>query len=79
MQCIVNRRTANADRIPRACGAQSRDDEGVAPPTNEKSNPIGLLRSLERVDKKDATIQNSKFHKTIHCFFDVFYFFFRES
>ena len=26
----------------------------VAPPANEKSNPIGLLRSLRRVDKKDA-------------------------
>ena len=37
---------------PLAHGA--RDDEGVAPPTNEKSNPIGLLRSLARVDRKDA-------------------------
>ena len=53
-------------------------DEGYTA-NKEKSNPVGLLRSLARVDKKDATIQNSKFHKIIQCFFDVFYFFFRES
>ena len=33
---------------------RARFDERVAPPTNEKSNPVGLLRSLRRVDKKDA-------------------------
>ena len=27
---------------------------GVAPPENEKSIPIGMLRSLRQVDKKDA-------------------------
>ena len=53
-------------------------DEGYTA-NKEKSNPVGLLRSLARVDKKDATIQNSMFHKIIQCFFDVFYFFFRES
>ena len=35
---------------------RARFDERVAPPTNEKSNPVGLLRSLGRVDKKDAVI-----------------------
>ena len=33
---------------------RARFDERVAPPTNEKSNPVGLLRSLARLDKKDA-------------------------
>jgi hypothetical protein len=36
---------------------RARFDERVAPPTNEKSNPVGLLRSLGRVDKKDALLK----------------------
>ena len=33
-------------------------DEGYAA-NKEKSNPVGLLRSLRRVDKKDATHKTS--------------------
>ena len=38
-----------------AKGDRAGDDKKVAPPTNEKSNPVGLLRSLRCLDKKDAT------------------------
>jgi len=31
---------------------RARFDERVAPPTNEKSNPVGLLRSLSLEDEK---------------------------
>ena len=39
-----------------AIGGRAQFDERVAPPTNEKSNPGGLLRSLRRVDRKDAIL-----------------------
>ena len=56
-----------------------RDAKEGGASRERKKHPVGVLRSLARVDRKDATIQNSKFHKIIQCFFDVFYFFFRES
>ena len=51
----------------------------ICPQKHKKSRTRWVLDFLRRVDKKDATIQNSKFHKIIQYFFDVFYFFFRES
>ena len=48
-------RAANSARNLPAKAHRAHPDEGVAPPKNEKSNPCGLLRSLARVDKKDAS------------------------
>ena len=51
---LADLRVANANRILlRPKGAQSpiRWEGGAS---NERSNPVGLLRSLARVDKKDA-------------------------
>jgi hypothetical protein len=57
---------------------KARSDEGVAPPENEKSNPIGLLRSLSRVDKKDATLKMPKLliYQGFSALFELFFKFF---
>ena len=35
-------------------GERRAGSQRVAPPENEKSTPLGVLRSLARVDKKDG-------------------------
>ena len=56
--CISKNGTSKA---PSPTKTASNANGGVAPPENEKSTPFGVLRSLRRVDKKDAML----FYSTI--------------